>query len=121
MKYKRIKRVISGLLSLVMIFGQIPLTAFADDNINLTPTEVREDTSVISKSFIYKGEKKTIYLANNEDGTSYMSGDIIYRTGGSGYTQVRHTDGFIELNKTYKDICIVNYPTPYSYDSLYLY
>ena len=67
MKYKRIKRVISGLLSLVMIFGQIPLTAFADDNINLTPTEVREDTSVISKSFIYKGEKKTIYLANNED------------------------------------------------------
>ena len=109
-KRNKLKRFISGLLALTMLLGQVPITAFADNQEELTIDSVYSNQEVLSQSYYYNGEKKTIYAYNTGDGRSRITGDIIFRIGSDKYTDVRNIDGYIEIPYNIKqiDVCQVN-------------
>ena len=109
-KRKNFKRLISSLLAFTLVVGQVPITAFASLSTELTFNSVYDNQSVFSQSYKYQDKDYTIYGYNVGDGTSRITGDIIYRMGSHAYTSIRHTDGYISLDFEIKQInvCQVN-------------
>ena len=94
-KRSYLKKIAGVTLSAAILATSISYPVRANQ-ISLTINEVNQNQTMFSKTYMYEGEEKTVYIYNSSDGTAKMTGDIPYTTG-SGYIQVRSNDGYIEV------------------------
>ena len=108
MKKNIIKKGLSALMVATLLVSGTHIPAKAE-TINLSIADVNENQDMFSKTYLYNGEYKTIYVYN-DNGTSKMTGDIVFSSG-FGKAECRHIDGYIELPIEIKDFEVYSTPT----------
>lgn len=102
---KLFKKGICALLIGVFVISNIN-TSVKAEVIDLSLSDVNDDSTLLSETYEFKGEQKTLYVYNDASGTK-MTGDIIFMTG-SGTYECEYIDGYIEVPFVVSDIDIYN-------------
>lgn len=131
-KYKRnLKKILSCILVLGIILGSIGIVNFPNVKAELSFDDVNYG-QMFSKTYMYEGEKKTVYVYNTNNGKVRITGDIVVTVGAlditNGITQskayiyeCKHLDNYIELSiGNVTNINMIAYDGDYGYYNLLL-
>ncbi|MBQ5475751.1 MAG: hypothetical protein IIT65_14000, partial [Lachnospiraceae bacterium] len=95
-KRKRGKALLSVLLILSMLLSYAPPGGIVYAA-PLTHADTVYDQKVFGFTYTENGATRNMYLYQSEDGKVKLTGDILFTTSSYGYYQVRHYDGYLEL------------------------